>query len=228
MSIEELSMTYNSEKEELIISEYGRNVQDLVSYGKQIENDEERQKFIERIIRLMMQMHPQSGNLDDYKEKLWKHVFRIAQFDLNVQPPEGIDVSPENVMKRPEQLPYPEFGARFRHYGHHIQEMINQAIEMEEGSKRKGYISAIASYMKLAYRTWNKEHFVSDEVIKSDLETMSKGQLVLEENESISNLQHGNYSYSNNNNRRRNNKRGDNSRNQRNGRQRKNNYRGKR
>jgi hypothetical protein len=52
---------------------------------------------------------------------------------------------------------------------------------MPEGPKRDGFVAVIASYMKLAYRTWNKEHFVSDEVVKSDLESLSGGKLVLKE-----------------------------------------------
>ena len=42
--------------------------------------------------------------------------------------------------------------------------------------------------MKLAYKTWNREHFVSDEVIKNDLLTLSEGKLVLAEEISIDNL----------------------------------------
>ncbi|MBP6824977.1 MAG: DUF4290 domain-containing protein, partial [Saprospiraceae bacterium] len=37
------------------------------------------------------------------------------------------------------------------------------------------------SYMKLAYKTWNREHYVSDDVVKEDLEILSDGQLILHE-----------------------------------------------
>jgi len=59
---------------------------------------------------------------------------------------------------------------------------------MEEGPIRAGFTKVIGSYMKLAYKTWNREHFVSDEVIKNDLLTLSKGELVLAEEISIDNL----------------------------------------
>jgi hypothetical protein len=52
---------------------------------------------------------------------------------------------------------------------------------MPEGSKREGFVEVIASYMKLAYKTWNKEHYVSDDIVKEDLEILSNGQLVLHE-----------------------------------------------
>ena len=35
--------------------------------------------------------------------------------------------------------------------------------------------------MKLAYKTWNKEHYVSDDIVKEDLESLSDGQLALHE-----------------------------------------------
>lgn len=42
-------------------------------------------------------------------------------------------------------------------------------------------MEVIASYMKLAYKTWNREHYVSDDVVKDDLEILSEGQLELHE-----------------------------------------------
>ena len=41
----------------------------------------------------------------------------------------------------------------------------------------------IAAYMKLAYRTWNREHFVSDDVIKQDLFKMSGGKIQISEDD---------------------------------------------
>jgi hypothetical protein len=87
---------------------------------------------------------------------------------------------------------------------------------MEPGPKRNGFVATIASYMKLAYRTWNKEHFVSDDIIKTDLEILSQGKLSLDELGSIENLTPANLNNNmNNNNRRRNNNQGGNNRQQR-------------
>lgn len=198
-------MEYNSERDNLIIPEYGRHVQNLVEEAKQIEDPKEKQVFVERIVDLMMQIHPQSRNIEDYVDKLWKHLFRISEYDLEgVMPPNGELPTAEAAAKRPEMINYPEQEARFRHYGHNVQHLIKKALEMPEGPKRDGFVAVIASYMKLAYRTWNKEHFVSDEVVKSDLESLSNGKLVLRE-ELMQDS--GGGSNNNNNNRRRSNKR---------------------
>ena len=189
MTTTDWSMTYNSAKDTLIIPEYGRHVQLLVDHAKTIEDPVLRQQFAERIIKLMMQMQPQNRNMEDYQEKLWKHLFRIADFELDVTPPEGIEKPTfETARKKPDAIPYPESEAEYRHYGHNVQTLIKRAIAMEDGPKRDGFVAAIAAYMKLAYKTWNREHYVSDDVIKSDLEKLSKGLLSLPEEQSLENL----------------------------------------
>ncbi len=179
-------MEYNSQMEELIMPEYGRNVQRLIFHAKTIQNDEYRQRFVEQIIRLMFQMQPLNRTIDEIRDKLWKHLYRIANYDIQVTPPSGVIPTPEAAMKRPEKVEIPHQELRFRHYGSGVQKLIRKALEMEPGPKRDGLVSVIASYMKLAYRTWNKEHFVSDDVIKADLEIISGGRLAIPE--SIENL----------------------------------------
>jgi hypothetical protein len=191
--MELFDLEYNSARENLVIPEYGRNVQKLIDYAKTIEDPKYRQAFVEKIVDLMQQMHPQSRNMDDYREKLWKHVFRIADYDLEgVIPPDGQVIKKSEVEKRPEMIDYPEFEAKYRHYGHNVQRLIKKALSMEPGPKKDGFVAVIGSYMKLAYRTWNKEHYVSDDIIKADLESLSNGQLSLKDSVSIDNLSHSN------------------------------------
>jgi len=189
--MDSFELEYNSERDTLVIPEYGRNVQKLIDYAKTIEDPKYRQVFVEKIIDLMQQMHPQNRNLDDYRDKLWKHVFRIADYELDVQPPEGLVIKTEEE-KRPEMIDYPEFEAQYRHYGHNVQRLIKKALAMEPGPKKEGFVGVIGSYMKLAYRTWNKEHYVSDDIIKADLENLSNGELSLKDSQSIDNLSSAN------------------------------------
>ena len=187
--MKEMDMEYNSQRELLVIPEYGRNIQKLIEHAKTIEDPELKQHFIDKVVGLMMQMHPQNRNIEDYREKLWKHVFRIANYDLEgVMPPGGEIPRPEDYRKRPEMIGYPEIEARFRHYGSNVQKLIKKAIAMEDGPIKDGFVEVIGSYMKLAYKTWNKEHYVSDEVIKGDLESLSNGKLVLKASTSLDNL----------------------------------------
>ncbi|MFK7808038.1 MAG: DUF4290 domain-containing protein [Saprospiraceae bacterium] len=175
--MEGYQMEYNSAKEELILPEYGRNVQLLIQHAKTIENAGMRQAFVERVIKLMHQMNPQNRSIDEYKDKLWGHVFHIADYDIDVTPDVGDIPTRENARKKPDQIEYPHNDTKYRHYGYNVQKLIEKANAMEEENKRKGFVSAIASYMKLAYKTWNREHYVSDDIIKRDLTNMSNGAL---------------------------------------------------
>jgi uncharacterized membrane protein YgcG len=184
-------MEYNSSKEFLIIPEYGRHVQNLINHAKEIENPVERQHFAERIIDLMMQMHPQNRNLEDYVVKLWRHVFQIANYELDVVPPGGVKPTPQTSHKKPDRVAYPAKDTRFRHYGSNVQKLIAKAISMEDGPKKDAFVQVIGSYMKLAYKTWNREYYVSDDIIIEDLEHLSGSKLKMVEDAFLDNLSRG-------------------------------------
>lgn len=180
-----LSLEYNSTRDKLKFSEYGRSTQKLVEYAKTIENREERQKAVEAIVEMINQLNPQTKNVLEYKQKLWRHVFKMADYDLDVDHPLGDNPREEDITFVPEQVNYPQHEFNWRHYGFNIREMIDKALKMEEGPVKKGFVESILSYMKLSYRTWNKEHFVSDDIIISDLGVMSGNKLSVDEDHTI-------------------------------------------
>lgn len=181
-------MAYNTQQEFLIMPEYGRNVQQLVRHAQKIEDPAFRQQFCEQIVDLIQQLYPQSKSVEDYREKLWKHLFQIAKYNLEARTPSGLIPRPEDAKKRPDRVPYPQSDTRFKHYGNNIQRLIRRAIEMESGPIKDGFVQTIGSYMKLAYKTWNREHYVNDDIIKTDLDILSNGKLSLEENSRIDGL----------------------------------------
>lgn len=178
-------MEYNSQRDNLIIAEYGRHVQGLIEYVKTIEDDAKRQEYAESVVSLMGQMNPAHRNDEEYKEKLWRHLFRIANYDINVTPQSGVVPTPESSEYSPSVIPYPKNQKRYRHYGSHVQNLIEKAKGMEDPEKKDELIILIASYMKIAYRTWNSQHYASDDIIKADLKAMSDGALVMDEEATI-------------------------------------------
>ena len=188
----EHDMTYNSSRSLLIMPEYGRNIQRLVRHLKTIEDKDERQAYAEQVVKLMMQMNPQNKSIEDNREKLWKHLFRIAEYDIDVKPPLSEVPTADDEVKRPDMVEYPRSQAKFRHYGSNVQKLIEKAISMEDPAKKEGFVTVIGSYMKLAYRTWNREHYVSDEVIKSDLSALSEERLKVDDSTSLDNLSNTN------------------------------------
>jgi len=176
---------YNSQRGDINIAEYGRNIQKMLQYVAEIEDLEKQRKYVDKIIDLMIVINPQCRNVEDFRTKLWKHAYRISDFKLKLTPPEGVVFTKEDSKDQPDEVAYPVIENNYRHYGHHIQLLIKKAKEMPEGPKKVGMINTIASYMKLAYKTWNRENYVSDESIKNDLATISKGTLYVEDGSSI-------------------------------------------
>jgi hypothetical protein len=182
MNSENAIFTYNTSQNELIMPEYGRNVQDLVLHCKSIEDPAYRQAFAEEIINLMQIMTPYNRNIDEHRKKLWHHFIRIAGYDIDVKSPYGEMPTQDEDKFRPEKIPYPKGTDKYRHYGNYVNVLIKKALEMEPGQKRDEFSHIIGSYMKMAYKNWNKEHYVSDDLIKNDLTVISNGKLVIDEN----------------------------------------------
>ena len=179
------NMDYNTTKAKLRFPEYGRSVQGMIEAAKAIADDRERQATVESIVQLMFQMHPLAKSQEDIKVKIWKNVFAMADYQLNVTPPRGVDVSPEAAQAKPKQMNYPPTTRRMRHYGYNVGSLIQKCVDMPDGPKKEEFTETIAAYMKLAYKTWNREHYVSDEVVKDDLEILSNGKLRLENHGSL-------------------------------------------
>jgi hypothetical protein len=179
------NMDYNTTKTKLLFPEYGRMVQQMVDHAKTIVDDKERQATAQSIVHLMFQMNQQARSQEDMRVKIWKNLFAMSNFEINVQAPAGIDVSPEAAFIKPGKIVYPPITRRMRHYGYNVGALIQKCVEMPDGPKKEAFTETIAAYMKLAYKTWNREHYVSDQVVKDDLETLSDGKLVLENHGSL-------------------------------------------
>ena len=185
MSKPSLSLEYNSTRDNLAFSEYGRCIQKMVQHAKTIPDREERTRFVASIVELINFMHPTTKSVSEYKQRLWKNVFKMANYELDVDTPTGEIPTEDDNALRPDKVPYPQHEFNWRHYGYNIRTMIDKAMQMEEGPVKKGFVETILSYMKLSYRTWNKEHFVNDEIIISDLAVMSDHKLSIDEDHTI-------------------------------------------
>ncbi|MGH1338241.1 MAG: DUF4290 domain-containing protein [Aureispira sp.] len=167
---------YNTQKDQLLIREYGRNTQNLINHAKTIEDKEERQAYIEEIVRLIMSMHPHTRNVDDYELKVWSHVLKMANYDLEVEEPDNLPDA--RARRKPDKVNYPSNTRRLRHYGANVRTMIEKAKHMEDKEKQTAYIAVIGAYMKMSYKAWNRES-VQDEVIIEEFSKLSRGELTI-------------------------------------------------
>lgn len=172
-------MDYNTSRNKLVISEYGRNVQKMVDYAVSLEDRDQRTRLATLIVNVMAQLNPAIREMNDYKQKLWDHLHIISGFRLDVDAPYP-PPTPETLERRPERLPYRSNGIRYRHYGKNIENLIATIIEMEEGPKKEQLVIMLANQLKKLYLNWNRES-VTDEVIAAHLWDLSDGHLMLPE-----------------------------------------------
>lgn len=170
-------MSYNTARGKLIMREYGRHVQEMVEYVAKIEDPKKRNEQIQMIIELMGTINPHLRNVDDFRHKLYDHIYIMADYDIDIESPYP---KPERevIERKPDPLPYPGQKLSFKHYGRNIERMMEKAKTFENEEKQQLYLQYLANYMKLVHNNWNKEN-VSDEVIREDLKILSKGELEL-------------------------------------------------
>lgn len=169
------NMEYNTTRNHLTIREYGRHIQKMVEYVLTLEDREKRQKNAYALIELMGFLNPHLKNVEDFRHKLWDHLFLISDFKLDVDSPYPIPTR-ETLKAKPEQLAYPKRYPRYNHLGKNIEIVIDKALSEEDSEKRQGFANAIAYYMKLTYSNWHKE-LVHDDNIQTELNTITKGEL---------------------------------------------------
>lgn len=168
-------MEYNTTRNQLVIREYGRHIQRMVEHLLTIEDPVRRQRNAQVVIELMGVLNPHLKNVEDFRHKLWDHLFLISDFKLDVESPYPIPTR-EKLKAKPEPLPYPKRYPRLLHLGKNLELVIDKALLEEDEQKRQGFANAIAYYMKLAYTNWHKDT-VHDDNIQSELTSITKGQL---------------------------------------------------
>ena len=187
--------------------EYGRLIQQLVERCKELPTKEERNEMALGIINFMGQRNPHLRDEDNYTHKLWDHLFIMAEYDLDVDSPYPIP-TPEEMAQPPKRMEYPKLQGEFKFYGKSILQLIDKAIELEDGEEKEALIEVIANNMKKSYNIYNKEH-VKDEVIFRHLKELSDNRLDLTCIDSLdkSIIYHSSTSNGNSNNNYRNNNR---------------------
>jgi hypothetical protein len=168
-------MEYNTTRNHLGMKEYGRHIQKMVEYLLTLEDRDKRQRNAMALIELMGFLNPHLKNVEDFRHKLWDHLFLISDFKLDVDSPYPIPTR-EKLKAKPDPLGYPKRYPRFNHLGKNIEIVIEKALDEENPEKRQGFANAIAYYMKLTYSNWHKE-LVHDDNIQSELNTITDGQL---------------------------------------------------
>jgi hypothetical protein len=167
-------MEYNSSRGKLLMPQYGRNVQKMVEYLLTIEDREKRLQQARLVIELMSLLTPHLKTMEDYEHKLWDHLHQMTDYRLDVDGPFPPPTE-EQLLRRPDPLPYPQAPIKHRHLGRNLQNLIDKGLA-DDPEKRQGYAQSVGYYMKLAYTNWHKEA-VHDDMVRNELNILTQGEL---------------------------------------------------
>lgn len=182
-------MDYNSQRPALKLREYGRNIQYMVEHLLTIEDEERRNKAAHALIDLMGQLNPHL-RIEEFRPKLWDHLFRMSGYELEVNSP--YEINPPKVDNYDANPPaYPKKDTRMKQYGKNVENLIKSAVELEDEEKRRAFAKVIGNYMKMVSASSYKAH-IDDESIREDLKILSDGKLIIDEDSNLDRLAQSN------------------------------------
>ncbi len=176
MNIEGLD--YNTQREKLLMPEYGREIQKMVDHAVSLPTKEERQRCAETIVQLMESKNPQIQDSVNAEQAHWDHLYLMSRKQLDIDWP--FDVSEaEKILSKPAPMAHPTGSARMRHYGRLIEELFEKLKTMPEGEERDELVRLTANQMKRNLAAWGHGS-MDDEKVADDLARFTDGKIQLD------------------------------------------------
>ncbi len=176
-------MEYNTTRGPMKISEYGRNIQNMILYITALPDREKRNRLTATLVNILAIMNPDMRDQVDIKHKLYDHVHIMSDFTLDIDSPYPVPPRPEEA-PHPARVPYTQETIKLRPYGKYMQRMIEKAVEYEEGEEKDELVKTIANNLKKMYLNWNRDS-VNDELIHEHLSLLSGTKLKLREDDRL-------------------------------------------
>lgn len=168
----------NRDKSRLLLSEYGRNVQTMVTYLKTIEDRDLRNRQAEVVVAVMGNVNPAQKDSEGFQHMLWDHLFMIADFDLDVDAPYP-KPTPDMFAPRPHPMERPQTYIAQKQYGANVKRILSELAQLPAGPEREIAAANVAKYMKQKSFEYNKE-FPSNEIVIGDIRQMTRGEIALD------------------------------------------------
>ncbi len=171
-------LEYNSDRTQLALPEYGRNIQQMVDHCVTIEDRDERTRCAYTIVQVMGNIVPQLREEEDSKHILWDHLAIMSDFKLDIDYPYEI-INKDNLAVKPKPIPYQADNLKHRHYGKIMVDMIKQACAYEDGPEKDALLLLIANHMKKVLLSISKDG-IEDQRVFNDLREISGGKINLD------------------------------------------------
>ena len=171
-------LDYNTHREQLLMPEYGREIQKMVDYAVSLTDKSERQNCAQEIIRMMETKVPELHDNADFEQTLWDHLYLMSHKQLDIDWPFDVTAA-EKLQEKPKAIPLPQEGMRLRHYGKLLEQLFEKLKTMPEGEERDALAFYTANQMKRNLMTWGHGS-MSDEKVADDLARFTDGVIQLD------------------------------------------------
>ena len=173
-------LDYNTHREQLLMPEYGREIQKMVDYAVSLTDKSERRNCAQEIIRMMETKVPELHDNADFEQTLWDHLYLMSHKQLDIDWPFDVTAA-EKLQEKPKAIPLPQEGMRLRHYGKLLEQLFEKLKTMPEGEERDALAYYTANQMKRNLATWGHGS-MDDEKVANDLAYYTDGVIQLDLN----------------------------------------------
>ena len=171
-------LDYNTQRERLILPEYGREVQQMIDHCVSLPNRADRQRCANTIIAVMERMMPRTGDAESFRRKLWDHLALMSQFKLDIDYPFDVTEA-QTILSKPEPMTYPMNNIPVRHYGAMMFGVFEKLEQMEPGAERDALVELTANQMRRDLMQWSHGS-ADEEKVASDLARYTHGKIQLD------------------------------------------------
>ena len=173
-------LDYNTQREKLVMPEYGREIQKMVDVAIGLPTKEERNLCAQTIIRQMENKNPQLRTAPDYEQTLWDHLYLMSRKQLDIDWPYDVNDA-EKILSKPQPMSHPvhDEQAQLRHYGRLLTQVFEKLKTMPDGPERDELVRQTANQMKRDLATWGHGS-IEDEKVADDLARFTDGKIQID------------------------------------------------
>ncbi len=156
---------YNFTRRKLYLPEYGRHIHEMVDSLLEIEDRHERTRQAKAVIAVMGNINPMLRDTEDFKHKLWDHLFIMSDFKLDVDSPYP-QPSRQDLTLTPQKLRYPQSRIVFKHYGKYLHQFVEQLAKESKTKQVIHEMVNIARFMRNKGYEYNNEHPNNEAIVR--------------------------------------------------------------
>lgn len=172
-------LDYNTQREKLVMPEYGREIQKMIELAVSLPTKEERNLCAQTIVRQMENKNPQLRTTPDYQQTLWDHLYLMSHKQLDIDWPYDVN-NAEKILTKPQPMKRPGSEKPYlRHYGLLLAETFEKLKTMPAGAERDELTRQTANQMKRSLAAWGHGS-MDDEKVVDDLARFTDGIIQLD------------------------------------------------